>query len=47
MSFTHADWTMTMKFDLKAEELILNTILGPNKWLAIGLANNLLDADVI
>ena len=36
-----------MKFDLKAEELILNTILGPNKWLAIGLANNLLDADVI
>ena len=47
VSFTHSDWTMTLDFDLEADRLIFNTVLGPNKWLAIGLANNLIDSDVI
>ena len=36
-----------MSLDLEAEKLIFKTIIAPNKWLAIGLANNLLDADII
>ena len=44
---THTDWTLTMSLDLEAEGLIFKTIIAPNKWLAIGLANNLLNADII
>ena len=47
VSFTHTDWAMTINFDLETNELIFKTVLGPDKWLAIGLANNLTDADVI
>ena len=47
IAFTHADWTLTIVFDLEADELIFNTVLGPNRWLALGLSNNLLNADVI
>ena len=47
VTFTHTDWALTMWLDPEAEEIIFKTILSPNKWLAIGLANNLLDADII
>ena len=43
----HSDWTMTINFDPEADELLFNTVMGPNKWLAIGLANNLIESDVI
>ena len=45
--FTHTDWSLTISVDIEAEELIFQTIIGPNKWLGIGLAKNLLNADVI
>ena len=38
---------MTINFDPEADELLFNTVMGPNKWLAIGLANNLIESDVI
>lgn len=44
---THSDWSMSIYFDQVANELVFDAVIGLNKWLAIGLANNLLDADVI
>ena len=38
---------MTINFDPEADELLFNTVIGPDKWLAIGLANNLIESDVI
>lgn len=38
---------MTINFDLEANELVFDTVLGKNRWLAIGLADNLFDADII
>ena len=43
----HADWSVKMSVDPEAEELIFKTIIAPNTWLAIGLADNLLNADII
>ena len=47
VQLTNTDWSMTIFFNLEANELVFETVMRPNKWLAIGLANNLLDADVI
>lgn len=45
--FTHKDWQLTFDLDMKTNELIFKTVLAPNMWLAIGLSNDLLDADII
>lgn len=43
----NADWSMTITFDTENDELLFNTVMEPNKWLAIGLANNLIESDII
>ena len=44
---TNADWSMTITFDPENDEILFNTVIEPNKWLAIGLANNLIESDII
>ena len=36
-----------MNLDLDRSELIFKLVIAPNKWFAIGLANDFFDADVI
>ena len=47
ITLTHDYWTLSMNLDLEAKEIVFRTDIDLNKWLAIGFANNLLDADVI
>ena len=45
---TNAHWSMTINFDPANDELLFNIVMGPNKWLAIGFANNLIESvDII
>jgi hypothetical protein len=41
------DWTLKINVDIDSQELIFETVLAPNKWLAIGLAYDLLEADIM
>ena len=36
-----------MNLDTEAQELIFSADLAPNKWLAVGFSDNLIEADVI
>ena len=45
--FSSDDWTLKINVDIVSQELIFETVLAPNKWLAIGLAYDLLEADII
>lgn len=47
VTISNDDWTLTMNLDVESRELIFNVIIAPNKWLAIGLANDFFNADVI
>ena len=40
-------WSLKINYDADFQELIFDTVMAPNMWLAIGLANNLVEADVI
>ena len=40
-------WSLKINYDADFRELIFDTVMAPNMWLAIGLANNLVEADVI
>ena len=45
--FTHADWTLSLDLDVQEKELIFNAVLPTDKWLAIALARNFIETDVI
>ena len=47
VTFTHTDWSMTVNLDTEAKEIIFKTVIAPNNWLAIGLANDIFEADII
>lgn len=47
VEFTHDRWALTLTFDLELQELVLKTVIGPDRWLALGFASDLLDASVI
>ena len=47
VELTNGYWTMTINFDLEAQELIFKTILRTNKWLAVGFSDSLINAAVI
>ena len=47
ITFTHTDWTMSMNLDTEANELIFDVEMISDKWLAVGFADNLINADVI
>ena len=40
-------WTLGLNIDRTAEELIFSVQLEPDYWLAVGLADDLMAADVI
>ena len=40
-------WELSLNIDLTAEELIFNVDMEPLYWLAVGLAPDLIEADVI
>jgi len=40
-------WTLKVDYDADTRELIFDTVVAPNMWLAIGFSNDLLEADVI
>lgn len=41
------DWKLSLRLDAVAEELVLQAELKANTWLAIGIASDLVEADVI
>ncbi len=41
------DWQLMLDIDTFSQELVLRADIKSNKWLAIGLSENLDDADVI
>ena len=47
LKLIHSEWSLEINFDAEADELLFKTVMGPNKWLAIGLSNNLIESDVI
>ena len=47
VTFTHTNWTMSLNLDTEANELIFDVEMASDKWLAIGFADNLINADVI
>ena len=47
MTILNDDWTLTLNHDIDLNELIFKLVIAPNKWLAIGFANDFFEADVI
>ena len=45
VKFNHADWHLEIGID--AQQLIFKTVLRQDMWLAVGLAQDLLEADII
>ena len=43
----HSEWTLDIGRDLKSDSLIFQVIIQPNRWLAIGLSNDLLETKII
>ena len=43
----HSEWTLDIDLDLKSDSLIFQVVIQPNRWLAIGLSNDLLETKII
>lgn len=41
------EWKLGLDLDIERQELIFTVDVKPNTWLAVGLADDLLNADVI
>ncbi len=41
------DWSFSLDIDTDTEELIFNVDVSVRKWLAVGFADDLQDADII
>ena len=47
MTIEHSEWTLDIGSDLGSDSLIFHVVVQPNRWLAIGLSNDLLETKII
>ena len=47
MTIEHSEWTLDIGSDLGTDSLIFHVVVQPNRWLAIGLSNDLLETKII
>ena len=47
LTLKHADWTLNLCLDTEHDEMIFDVEIVPDSWLAVGISNDWMDADII